>query len=304
MCRRHSRRRRRPRSCHLSLIEKYWGNWKQGNYKAEIPKEPAPNGPIYEHVNWNSPTLPWVTVAFHGPAFSETEKDMPTMDVIQSYAFSSSSPLYQKLVVKEQKVDQFFPYFPDRVDPYLLTVAARVKDSQDAQYVRDEILKTFAQLRHQNISSKRLEEIKGNLKYSFANGMDNSESIAGAIVGYVARTRDPETVNRVYRLYDSITPADIKSMANKYFTDNRLVVVTLSHDPLAEGASQSGSVNTFAEAANNSIPKIESVLNRGSSPIINFRILFNIGAAHDPQGQEGIANLTAAMIANGGSAKK
>lgn len=285
----------------FKLVEKYWGDWEKGDYVAEIPKEPAPNGPVYEHVEWQSPTLPWMTVAFHGPAFSETENDMATMDVISELAFSESSPLYQKLVVKEQKVDQLWSYFPDRMDPYLVTVAARVKDIQDVWYVRDEILKTFAKLRTETVSTKRLAEIKSNLKYSFANSMDNSEAIASAIVGYVARTRDPETINRVYRLYDTITPDDIKAKANQYFTDKKLVVVSLSKESLPEVASATSSIDELVKADLQAPPKIESVLMRGESPIINFRILFNVGATFDPKGKEGLAQLTAAMITDAGS---
>ncbi len=285
----------------FKIVEKYWGNWKKGTFTPDIPKEPPPEGPVYEHLKWNSPTLPWITVAFHGPAFSETRKDMAVMDIISQLAFSPSSPLYQKLVVREQKVDQLWAYFPDHIDPYLLTVGARVKDIKDLWYVRDEILKTFAQLRTEPVSAKRLEEIKSNLKYSFANSLDNSEAIASAIVGYVARTRDPETINRVYQLYDQITPEDIQAMANKYFVDQGLVTVTLSHDPLPANENPSGSVDQFAKTDLKSLPEIETVLIKNSSPIINFRILFNVGAALDPPGKEGLAQLTASMITNAGS---
>jgi zinc protease len=285
----------------FNLVEKYWGDWERGGYVAEIPKEPEPNGPVYEHVEWKTPTLPWITVAFRGPAFSETKNDMATMDVISQLAFSESSPLYQKLVVKEQKVDQLWSYFPDRIDPYLLTVAARVKDIKDVWYVRDEILKTFAKLRTETVSAKRLADIKSNLKYSFANSLDNSEAIASAIVGYVARTRDPETINRLYRLYDAITSDDVKAKANQYFTDKGLVIVSLSKEPLPEVASTTSSVDEIVKADLQAPPKIESVLMRNDSPIINFRILFNVGAALDPAGQEGLTQLTAAMITDAGS---
>lgn len=283
------------------LVEKYWGSWKRGSFTPEIPTEPPLNGPVYRHVKWETPTLPWVTIAFRGPAASDTNIDMPTMDIIQSYAFSPSSELYQKLVVREQKVDQLFPYFPDRADPYLVTVAARVKNAEDVWYVRDEILKTFARLRLESVSTKRLENIKGNLKYSFANSLDNSEAIAGAIVGYVARTRDPESVNRVYRLYDQVSAEEIKRVANTYFKDSEMVVVTLGHDTLPAVENQTGSVDQFAAADLAPAAKIESVLLPSDSPIINFRILFNVGAAFDPPGKEGLANLTAAMITDAGS---
>ncbi|MCH6560600.1 insulinase family protein, partial [candidate division KSB1 bacterium] len=285
----------------FQLVEEYWGDWKRGSYAADIPQEPAPRGPIYEHVEWQSPTLPILTVAFRGPAFSDSKNDMATMDLISAIAFSRSSPLYQKLVVKEQKVDIFTASFPDHIDPYLLTIYARVKDINDTWYVRDEILKTFAKLRTEPVVSRRLEDIKSNLKYSFANSMDNSETIAKAIVRYVGRTRDPETINKVYRLYDSITVEDVKTKANEYFTDNGLVVVSLSHDPLPEVASTTGSIDEIVKADMQAAPKIATLLKRGDSPIINFRIMFNAGPADDPEGKEGLAQLTANMITNAGS---
>jgi zinc protease len=47
-----------------------------------------------------------------------------------------------------------------------------------------------------------------------------------------------------------------------------------------------------------------SVLLRNRSPLVSFRILFMTGSAADPQGKEGLASLTAAMLAEGGSRAK
>jgi zinc protease len=44
-----------------------------------------------------------------------------------------------------------------------------------------------------------------------------------------------------------------------------------------------------------------TVLQPGTSPLIVFRIMFMTGAAFDPAGKEGLASLTAAMLAEGGS---
>ncbi len=44
-----------------------------------------------------------------------------------------------------------------------------------------------------------------------------------------------------------------------------------------------------------------SVLQPGRSPLVVFRVLFMTGAAFDPPGKEGLASLTAAMLAEGGS---
>jgi zinc protease len=101
----------------FALVEKYWGNWRPGGEIPAVPVEPAPKGPLYAHVPWESATQPWVAVAFRGPAAYPTatnpaKGDQQALDVLASYAFSPSSALFQRLVVKEQKVDQLASVFP------------------------------------------------------------------------------------------------------------------------------------------------------------------------------------------------
>jgi len=50
--------------------------------------------------------------------------------------------------------------------------------------------------------------------------------------------------------------------------------------------------------------KIETVLAPNRTPLVSFRILFLTGAADDPKGKEGVASLTAAMLAKGGSRER
>jgi zinc protease len=70
-----------------------------------------------------------------------------------------------------------------------------------------------------------------------------------------------------------------------------LVALLLAAAPLAASAQ-----NRMNQA--NAIAR---VLQPGASPLVTFRILFMTGAAADPPGKEGVASLTAAMLAEGGS---
>lgn len=65
---------------------------------------------------------------------------------------------------------------------------------------------------------------------------------------------------------------------------------------------------TFAQTKNvNAAPKLmtskdsNNVFQMSQSPIVSFRIQFLTGAADDPAGKEGVASLTAAMLAGGGN---
>ncbi len=57
----------------------------------------------------------------------------------------------------------------------------------------------------------------------------------------------------------------------------------------------------FAQTPKNMDKNSNTVFQMSQSPIVSFRIQFLTGAVDDPAGKEGVASLTAAMIANGGS---
>src|SRR6266496_1353482 len=169
----------------IRLVEKYWGGWKRGSYSVEIPQEPPAKAPVYAHLTWTSPTLPWVTVAFHGPAFSGVQRDFAAMDLLFDLEFGETSDIHKKLVEQEQKVDQMFADSGGTQDPGLSTVFARVKKIEDSAYVRDEILRVFQKAVAQPVDSKRLGEAKSNARYGFARRLDTTETIAATLARFV-----------------------------------------------------------------------------------------------------------------------
>jgi len=281
-------------------IEEHFGDWEPGAADPDIRPEPRQQGPITGHVDWDSPTLPWVVVGFRGPAFSARKNDMASMDLLSNLYFSPSSEVYQELVIEERKVDQFFPYFPDRKDPYLVSVFARVTDPEHAESVRDAILDTFARARTERVDESRMERVKANLKYSFVGGLDSSEAIADVFARYIHFERDPGTIDAVYAMYDTLTPDDLLTAARRYFVDSQAHVFTLSAEPLPGSWDRVPSVETGATAGDDA-PEIKTLTLRNESPLVNLRFVFATGAAGDPDGKEGLAQLTASMITDAGS---
>jgi len=286
----------------IALVEKYWGGWKPGSYRAEIPKEPEPKAAVYAHVPWPSPTLPWVTVAFHGPAFSETEKDFAAMDMLMDLHFGETSDIYKRLVEQEQKVDGIFTDNPGNADPSLTGIYARLKKMDDALYVRDELLETFADARSRAVSGKRLADAKSNARYGLVRSLDNTERIAATLARFVRYRRSYGTLNQLFRTYQSLTPEDLLAAARRYFTDSRLVVTTLSKDPMPAAIATAPALATLqprtAASGGSTFPV---VLQKSVLPQVSTKLLFTVGSAHDPTGKEGLAALTAAMVAEAGS---
>ena len=285
----------------IPLVEKYWASWKPGSTKAVIPQEPPAKGPVYAHVTWPSPTLPWVSVAFHGPAFSDVQKDYAALDILMDLEFGETSDLYKKLVETEQKVDQLLADSGGNQDPSLVTVYARVKKPEDAVPVRDQILATYAAALAAPPDAKRLAEAKSNARYSFARRLDNTETIAATLARFVRYSRSYGTVNRLQRVYDSLTPEDVQAAAKKYFTDSNLVVATLSRDAFPDAMATPPALAAVAPKAAVPAADLDFILQKTTLPQLNIKLLFAAGSAHDPKGKEGLAALAASMIAEAGS---
>ena len=184
--------------------------------------------PRTAHVDWPTQTLPYVVVAFRGPAYSDESKDKAALDLLSAIAFGENSELYQRLILKEQKVDLLSPSFDDQVDPELFAIFSRVKDQKDVPYVRDQILATFKRFTEEPVAQAKLDATRSRLRYGVALQMNSSSAIAGTLAPYVALRRTPETMNKLFALYDQITPADIRAAAARYFTERNRSIVTLS----------------------------------------------------------------------------
>ena len=288
----------------MPLIQKYWGGWKTGTTPPPaIPKEPAPKGPLYVHVPWPSDTLPVVSVGFFSPGFDEATKDTAAFEMLSALYFGPTSDLYKKLVVAEQKVDALDTDEPANVDPSLFTVFARVKNPADAVYVRDQILATAAAARATLVPAERLADAKSYSRYSFARTLDSTERIATVVSGYAGYRRSYETANAYYRTLASLTPADLQATAKKFLVDNGLIVTTLSKDALPVDMARIPTLAAAAGAAPQAaaVPDLRLILQKSVLPQLDVKLLFTVGSAHDPAGKEGLAALTAAMMARGGS---
>jgi zinc protease len=218
----------------LALVRQHFGEWQRGNYTPQIPVEPEQKAPRAAHVEWPSPTLPHLAIAFRGPAYSDEKKDQAALDLLAAIAFGENSDLYERLVLKEQKVDLLEVSFDHQIDPELFTVFARIKDPKDLDDVRAQILAAFQRYTKELVPPQKLDATRSRLRYSAALAMNSSEAIASALAPFIALRRTPETIDQLFALYQRLTPEDIRAVASKHFVDNRRTIVTLA--PAGDGA--------------------------------------------------------------------
>ena len=96
------------------------------------------------------------------------------------------------------------------------------------QYVKDEITRVLNEAKTKPIDNQKIEETKSRIKYSFAMSMDSPDAIANSLARFTWLTGNPESLNNIYSVYDSITAEDLMAVAKKYFVNQTLTVGTIA----------------------------------------------------------------------------
>ena len=91
---------------------------------------------------------------------------------------------------------------------------------------------------------------------------------------------------------------------NRRMRASLIVIVAIAAAAILNNASLKSKAATTGRTPIMNSADTNTVLLPNRSPLISFRILFMTGSAADPKGKEGLASLTAAMLAEGGSRSK
>ncbi len=212
----------------FKLIQKYYGPWKVPPYEPKIPAEPEQTAAKGDRIAWEGTTLPQVAVAFKVPAFDAKTRDSAALDIVFDLVFGETSPLYQDLVIREQKVEELYAYGPFRRDPSIVIVFTKVKEAGDVDAVRERIFKAVEDAAAKPVDAKRLDATKSNIRYSFAMSLSTAQSVAGHLTRFIGLTGEPATINDMYRRYDEVTQDDVMRAAKTYLTRVRSTEVTLT----------------------------------------------------------------------------
>ena len=292
---------------------------------SNVPQENPRDTALYEHIEWGGPTPPLLSLSFSGTNFTVKEPDLAALDIISATVLATSSDLFQRLMNEERVVYWAQSGTPWRKDPANFAIDVIVADASLVWYVRDEILKALAKARVQLLSADEIETAKSRAYYTEANEVGSVDKVALLMVDSVG-LGSPEAINDLYAFYETITPEIAQEVANKYFTDDRLVTVTMTYGgetlpepptPLfPDDSALAGSVDSFVASlsATSPAPTVgpttttlafspdEFILQSSFSKLVDFDIRFRVGSTDDPEGKDGLAALTAACIYDGGSA--
>ena len=271
----------------LAEIRKHYGPWKKGYAAPAVPEEPAQKAAKRVVVPFEGETLPILTVAFKGERLKADDVTMTAGLLIDALAFGQTSDLYRRLVLEEQLVQGLDTSFDMNRDPGLWAILASVKDPADLPTVEAAIWDTAQRLQRTPVDPARLDAVRSNYKYGFLSSLSTPNGVAQNLARFIALSGDLEVVDTLFATLDKVTPADVQRAAQLYLQPARSTVGVLHAEsqPLVAPAAKEKPV----------------LLPVAEDPNVALKVWMKVGSQDDPPGKEGLAALTAALVAEGGT---
>jgi zinc protease len=131
-------------------------------------------------------------------------------------------------------------------DPSLFSYYVRVKSEDLIPKVKETIDRYIRELQEKPVDAQRLERIKSNLRYGFAQSLATPTDIADQASRFIGVAGDIGSINRRFAEYQKITPEDVQRAAREIFRPQNETMVTLAHKaetPAQQPGAQGGAAH-------------------------------------------------------------
>jgi zinc protease len=219
------------------LVAAQYSAWQGQRDHPLIVAEPEPSEPKQRHLDWDGIATPQLllgyrTPAFEGPADAATQRaalrETAALEVIHGLTFEHASPLYESLVVNEQRLldlDSWSNNFSR--DPALFVVQAELSASATFGDIAARVQAALDGVARGE-GKERVDAVRSHLTYDFVMRLETASDVADAFAQFVALTGRDATMDDYVAALAQVTADDVARVAAKYLTAARRTTVTLA----------------------------------------------------------------------------
>ncbi len=214
----------------LALVRASYGAWTGKRAVTKAAPEPEQTAPRAKAIEWKGPTLPRLMEGFKVPATGASLKDAAALAVVAALAFGEPSELYQRLVVKEQKVVEL-EADPDELlsrDPGLFWIVAKLRPKSTFEEVTAAVDQALAAVAAGKAPPEEVEAAKAHLLSELTLKTQTPQELAGKLAAFATFTGDPLGLEAYAAALPAVTPEDVARVTKAYLVPSRRTVVTLT----------------------------------------------------------------------------
>ncbi len=204
----------------VSLIERYFGNWKPAPIPAFVKKsEPEIKEPITREYKGPQPEHVYVGYLFDGANSHETMM----AKLVDEILANGEAGLIDLDLVQQQKILKGYSYIDENTDYSFHKLYGEPKEGQSLENVRDLLLAEIDKIRKGNFGDWLLPAIIQNMKLERMKAAEKNSSRASDMMGtFVHNVPWKNWVNEINEM-EKVTKADIVKFANEHYKNNYAV---------------------------------------------------------------------------------
>jgi zinc protease len=223
----------------LAMVERYLGRVPRSTKPVprDIPKEPAQTKERRVRIEESWP-LPAVVVAHH-ITFDGDPDSYPLHIASKVLSDGQSSRIYRKLVYEKQVALAAFGGGNIIEHPNLFFAVAIVQPGKTPEEAANALIEELDKLRKEAISPAELQQAKNQFARDYIFSRESNKDKANQLAHAVVIHDDVKTADGEFDIFMNITQADVQRVAQKYFTpENRLVITIMPKGASAGGRQQ------------------------------------------------------------------
>jgi len=218
-----------PREKVLELVKANYGDWKGKRAQPAIKTEPEQTAPRRRDMTWKAPTTPRMLLGYKVPSAKDHLADAAALGVLTTLVFGEPGELYQRLVVKEQKVIELGADSDEVIhkDPSLMRVDVKLKEGTSFDEILGAIQGALDAVAQGKIDEQELASARSHLTSAIVLSMQTPGAVAERVAFLTAATGDPHAFDRYMQAALATTKDDVQRVA-KMLTPAHRNLVTLS----------------------------------------------------------------------------
>jgi predicted Zn-dependent peptidase len=149
-----------------------------------------------------------------------------------------SSRLYQKFVKEKEMALSAYADAEEKRGPSLFWFSLLARPTTDLAALEKLLYEEIARIQKTSVQDSELSKVHMQLRRQRAQQLYSTRARANSLGHFAVYYNDPGLINRIWRIYEQITKADLQRVAQKYFIEsNRTVVTTLPKTTAAPSGS-------------------------------------------------------------------
>jgi predicted Zn-dependent peptidase len=217
----------------LPLLEKYFGRLPKAPLPIEDPTTEPPQQ-AERRVVLKETAQPLYVEGYHRPDYRDP--DDAVYDAISDIMSNGRTSRLYRSLVRDKKIaaaSAGFTGWPGSKYPHLFAVYAVPTPGHTTDEVRDAIAAEIDRLKSADVSDDELQMFKTRAKADLIRGLGSNAGLAAQLATFQARFGDWRELFRQLDLYDKVTKADIRRVANKTFVPTNRTVGIIESTKMA-----------------------------------------------------------------------